>query len=586
MASCDDDFALLGDETTQPHHHHPHHHHHHQTYGAHHNRFVPTKPSPSSSTLHHAIPATSPPKKQVGPTPTATEDDYGDSPFCSQPDDPKCPPPNPSYHPHDCFGDNDEDDVVDAPVNANDAPVNVSNPNGPSNLFADDDPDRKSAGRGARCDKRKDRDDLSDGGTANTSSAYCFKKSKAASSSANCSDYRKDREEWSDSAIGCLLDAYMDKFVQLNRGNLRGRDWVDVAAIVSERADRQKMCCDKQKMSKSVEQCKNKMDNLKKRYKVELQRMNSSGTSVSHWTWFKKMEQIVGSSVPSKSAVSDEDKSVTGSALVPRTKRYPVVTPTSVGVTNNMKTKPMSNPRWRRVVFKISGAVLAGNGPQNVDPKVMMLIAREIATANRLGVEVAIVAGGRNFFCGDTWVATTGIDRATTYQLGMMATVMNSILLQASLEKMGVQTRLQTTFTMQEIAEPYNRQRAIRHLEKGRVVIFGGIGAGLGNPLFTTDTAAALRASEINADAVLKGTNVDGVYDCHSRNSNGMTFEHISFREFVSRGFTAMDMTAISCCEENGIPVVIFNLLEPGNISRALCGDQVGTLIDQSGRIS
>ncbi|XP_058087711.1 uncharacterized protein LOC131234774 isoform X3 [Magnolia sinica] len=531
MASCDDDFALLGDETTQPHHHHPHHHHHHQTYGAHHNRFVPTKPSPSSSTLHHAIPATSPPKKQVGPTPTATEDDYGDSPFCSQPDDPKCPPPNPSYHPHDCFGDNDEDDVVDAPVNANDAPVNVSNPNGPSNLFADDDPDRKSAGRGARCDKRKDRDDLSDGGTANTSSAYCFKKSKAASSSANCSDYRKDREEWSDSAIGCLLDAYMDKFVQLNRGNLRGRDWVDVAAIVSERADRQKMCCDKQKMSKSVEQCKNKMDNLKKRYKVELQRMNSSGTSVSHWTWFKKMEQIVGSSVPSKSAVSDEDKSVTGSALVPRTKstgRYPVVTPTSVGVTNNMKTKPMSNPRWRRVVFKISGAVLAGNGPQNVDPKVMMLIAREIATANRLGVEVAIVAGGRNFFCGDTWVATTGIDRATTYQLGMMATVMNSILLQASLEKMGVQTRLQTTFTMQEIAEPYNRQRAIRHLEKGRVVIFGGIGAGLGNPLFTTDTAAALRASEI----------------------------------------------------------VIFNLLEPGNISRALCGDQVGTLIDQSGRIS
>ncbi|KAL5973570.1 hypothetical protein ACLOJK_030221 [Asimina triloba] len=155
----------------------------------------------------------------------------------------------------------------------------------------------------------------------------------------------------------------------------------------------------------------------------------------------------------------------------------------------------------------------------------------------------------------------------------------------ASLEKMGVETRVQTAFTMQEVTEPYNRQRAIRHLEKGRVVIFGGIGAFLGNPLFTTDTAAALRASEINADAVLKGTNVDGVYDSQSRSSNGITFEHTSFREFSSRGFTVMDMTAISCCEENGIPVVIFNLLEPGNISRALCGDQVGTLIDQSGRV-
>lgn len=165
-----------------------------------------------------------------------------------------------------------------------------------------------------------------------------------------------------------------------------------------------------------------------------------------------------------------------------------------------------------------------------------------------------------------------------------MATVMNSVLLQSALEKHGVQARVQSAFAMPELAEPYSRQRAIRHLEKGRVVIFGGIGAGAGNPLFTTDTAAALRASEINAEALLKGTIVNGVYDRHAGSSN-ITLDHISFRDVVSRGATSMDMMAITYCEENGIPVVVFNLLEPGNISRALCGDQVGTLIDQAGRI-
>lgn len=214
-----------------------------------------------------------------------------------------------------------------------------------------------------------------------------------------------------------------------------------------------------------------------------------------------------------------------------------------------------------------------------------MLIANEVSIACRLGVEVAIVVGSRNFFCGDAWVTATGLDRSTAYQISMMASVMNSILLQSSLEKMGVQTRLQTSFSVQEVAEPYNRQRAIRHLEKGRVVIFGGIGAATGNPLFSTDTAASLRASEIHAEAVLKGTNVDGVYDCHSQDNNA-TFEHISFRELVSRGVTSMDAMALNFCEENRIPVVVFNLLEPGNISKALCGEQVGTLIDQTGRIS
>ncbi|XP_077235893.1 aspartate/glutamate/uridylate kinase family protein [Tasmannia lanceolata] len=556
MASCDDDFALLSDDPQS--HHHDHHSHHnpnpnpnpnphfhlHQPFPPH--RFAP-KLSPS---LHpHSLLAGSPKKvvSVAGVTDAGEDpDDYSDTGFCSQADT-KCPP---SFH-------------------------NVNPFEQDPNPFAHEDEENTDQKSRSRADKRKDREELSDGGTD-----YCFKKSKPGNSgNPNTGDYKKDREEWSDSAIGCLLDAYTEKYVQLNRGNLRGRDWEDVAGIVSER-------CEKQKACKSVEQCKNKVDNLKKRYKAERQRLSNGSLSVSHWPWFKKMEQIVGSSASSK-ALSDEDKSVGGSggSVLRQTKRYAAATPSPVGLANNLKTKSLSNPRWRRVVFKISGAALVGNGPQNVDPKVTSLIAREVAMANRLGVEVAIVVGGRNFFCGGTWVAATGLDRTTAYQIGMMATVMNSILLQASLDKLGVQTRVQTAFSMQEIAEPYIRRRAIRHLEKGRVVIFGGIGAGTGNPLFTTDTAVALRASEINADAVLKGTNAD-IYECHSRNSNGVAFEHISYREFVSRGFTAMDMTALTFCEENGIPVVIFNLLEQGNISRALCGDQVGTLIDQSGRIS
>lgn len=233
-------------------------------------------------------------------------------------------------------------------------------------------------------------------------------------------------------------------------------------------------------------------------------------------------------------------------------------------------------------MFKISGAALAGNC-QSIEPKVAMQIAMEVATACRLGVEVAIVVGGRNFFCGDSWVSATGFDRPTAYQIGMMATVMNAILLQSTLEKLGVQTRVQSAFAMPEVAELFSRQRAIRHLGKGRVVIFGGVGAGTGNPLFSTDTAAALRASEINADAFLKGTNVSGVYD---GNNNAIILDHMSFTEVVSKGLTSMDMMAITYCEENGIPVLIFNLLQPGNISKALCGDQVGTLIDLAGRIS
>ncbi|PSR98048.1 Uridylate kinase [Actinidia chinensis var. chinensis] len=396
----------------------------------------------------------------------------------------------------------------------------------------------------------------------------------ADSSSSAAGDYRKDREEWSDSAIETLLEAYTEKYLQLNRGNLRGRDWEEVAETVSERGDKQKAC-------KNVEQCKNKIDNLKKRFKVELQRMNSGGLTSSNWHWFKKIEGIAGNSGSMKSP-SDEDKSGGGNSayMLRQPKRYA----SNSSLINNTKSKSMPTPKWRRVVFKISGTALGGNC-RSIDPKVALQIAREVSTACRLGVEVAIVVGGRNFFCGDSWVSSTSLDRPTAYQIGMMATVMNAVLLQSAFEKQGVQTRVQSAFPMPEVAEPYSRLRAIRHLEKGRVVIFGGIGAGTGNPLFTTDTAAALRASEMNAEAVLKGTNVNGIYDCHSGNNNVM-LDHISFREAVSRVVTSMDMMAIQYCEENGIPVVVFNLLEPGNISRALCGDHVGTLIDQAGRVS
>ncbi|TYH47364.1 hypothetical protein ES332_D11G406700v1 [Gossypium tomentosum] len=442
----------------------------------------------------------------------------------------------------------------------------------PDNHNGDDDSD--SAFRGAnfvnnnssnatssdvRIEKRRDQEEINDG---------VLKRSKQSAAT----EYRKDREEWSDAAIGCLLEAYMEKLTQLNRGNLRGRDWEEVAAAVSER-------CEKQ--SKSVEQCKNKVDNLKKRYKLERHRMSDGGITASHWPWFKKMEEIVGNSLPAKAVVEEDKGSASPGTVVRQSKRYTSAAPNPVGQMITMKSK---SPKWRRVVFKISGAALACTGPPNIDPKVAVLIAREVAIACRLGVEVAIVVGGRNFFCGDTWVGATGLDRSTAYQIGMMASVMNSILLQSLLEKMGVQARVQTAFSVQE-AEPYSQVRAIRHLEKGRVVIFGGIGAGTGNPLFSTDTAAALRASEIHAEAVVKGTNVDGVYDCHSQDNNA-TFEHISFRDLVSRGATTMDMMSLTFCEENGIPVVVFNLLQPGNISKALCGDQVGTLIDQTGRIS
>ncbi|KAH9316949.1 hypothetical protein KI387_018718 [Taxus chinensis] len=536
--ACEDDFVMLEAAqaaTTHSHHHHP------QLTQFHKNHSHIDHPHATLNSVES--------RKKIG----GEDEDYSDAAFCSQ-GDPKCSPHftpdmgaphhhNHHHHHHECFT---EDEF----------------------RTCDQEAVKRCSTAGAiKRGKRKDssREELSDGGT------YYHRKTK----SSGGVDYKKDREEWSDTAIGCLLDAYTEKYVQLNRGNLRGRDWEEVALVVSER-------CDRQKSSKSIEQCKNKVDNLKKRYKSERHRLSNGSSGVSHWPWYKKMDQIVGSSVAK--TVSDEDKSMGGTGAINMarpSKRFAAITPSPVGLSNNLKTKSLPIPRWRRVLLKISGSTLAGNA-QNVDPKVTMLIAREIAAINRLGVEIAIIVGGRNFFCGSSWVGSTGLDRASADQIGMMATIMNSIILQASMENLGVQTRVQTAFKMAEVAEPYIRRRAIRHLEKGRVVIFGG---GTGNPFFSTDTAAALRASEINAEVVLKGTNVDGVYDCDPRKNNAI-IDHISYRDFAAKGLsTAMDITAITLCEDNCIPVVVFNLHEPGNISRALSGDQIGTLIDQMGKI-
>ncbi|EFN58166.1 hypothetical protein CHLNCDRAFT_141978 [Chlorella variabilis] len=235
--------------------------------------------------------------------------------------------------------------------------------------------------------------------------------------------------------------------------------------------------------------------------------------------------------------------------------------------------------KYSRVMLKVSGEALEGAQGFGIDPAVLQTIASEVAAAASEGVQIAIVVGGGNFFRGvDRWA---GLDRATADYVGMLATVMNAICLQSALEALGVQTRVQTAIEMQEIAEPYIRRRAIRHLEHGRVVIFG---AGTGNPFFTTDTAAALRAAEINADAFFKATKVDGVYDSDpATNPAAVLHRRLSFRDVLERELHVMDETAITLCKENDIPVVVFNLTKPGNVLRAILGDQeVGTSIGGS----
>ncbi|XP_021827447.1 uncharacterized protein LOC110768069 isoform X2 [Prunus avium] len=247
------------------------------------------------------------------------------------------------------------------------------------------------------------------------------------------------------------------------------------------------------------------------------------------------------------------------------------------GVTMNGNGQSGPSYKWQRVLLKVSGEALAGDHTQNIDPKVTMEIAREVASVTRLGIEVAIVVGGGNIFRGSSWAGSSGLDRSSADYIGMLATVMNSIFLQATMESIGIPTRVQTAFRMSEVAEPYIRRRAVRHLEKGRVVIFA---AGTGNPFFTTDTAAALRGAEINAEVVLKATNVDGVYDDNPRcNPNARLLDNLTYQEVMSKDLSVMDMTAITLCQENNIPVVVFNLNKPGNISKAIKGEKVGTLI-------
>ena len=238
------------------------------------------------------------------------------------------------------------------------------------------------------------------------------------------------------------------------------------------------------------------------------------------------------------------------------------------------------HPGWRRVVLKLSGRAFAGSEPLGIDPDVVAQIAREIVAAVREGIQVAAVVGGGNMFRGAV-LAERGIDRARGDYMGMLSTVINCLALQDVLEKLGIETRVQTAITMGQVAEPYIPRRAIRHLEKGRIVIFG---AGLGAPFFSTDTSAAQRALEIGADAVLKGTQVDGVYDADpKKSSEAVRFDALDYNEMLGRGLKVIDATAVSLCRDNGLPIVVFALMEHGNILRAVRGETIGTLVAPAG---
>jgi len=236
----------------------------------------------------------------------------------------------------------------------------------------------------------------------------------------------------------------------------------------------------------------------------------------------------------------------------------------------------MDVPRYRRVLLKLSGEVLGGDKGFGIDTEEMKRIASEIREAKEAGVEIAIVVGGGNIFRGLAGSAK-GMDRATADYMGMIATVINALALQDALEKLGVPTRVQTAIEMREVAEPYIRRRAIRHLEKGRIVIFA---CGTGNPFFSTDTAAALRAAEIGAEAILKATKVDGVYDVDPQiHKDAVKFSRLEYLEVLNRGLRVMDSTAISLCMDNEIPVIVFNIKVPGNLLKIIKGEDIGTCV-------
>ncbi|HHY46698.1 MAG TPA: UMP kinase [Firmicutes bacterium] len=236
----------------------------------------------------------------------------------------------------------------------------------------------------------------------------------------------------------------------------------------------------------------------------------------------------------------------------------------------------MPKPKYKRVVVKVSGEALAGEKGYGIDLDVVRLIATEIKEVHDLGVEIAIVVGGGNIWRGAV-AARYGVDRSTADYMGMLSTIINALALQDALEKLGAATRVQTAIEMRQIAEPYIRRRAIRHLEKGRVVIFAG---GTGNPFFSTDTTAALRAAEIEAEVILKATRVDGVYDSDPlENPNAKRFARLSYIDVLKRGLGVMDSTAASLCMDNGIPIVVFSLTRRGNIKKAIVGEDIGTII-------
>jgi uridylate kinase len=235
-----------------------------------------------------------------------------------------------------------------------------------------------------------------------------------------------------------------------------------------------------------------------------------------------------------------------------------------------------STPAYKRVLLKLSGEALMGDSNYGIDPAVASQIAKDVAEIQSMGIETAIVIGGGNIFRGVA-ASARGMDRATADYMGMLATVINALALQDALEQAGVVTRVVTAIEMRAVAEPFIRRRAIRHLEKGRVVVFGG---GTGNPYFSTDTAAALRAMEIKADVILKGTKVDGIYDADPMlNPDATRFDQISYLQVLEHGLKVMDATAISLCMDNRLPIVVFNLKTPGNIKRAITGEPIGSLV-------
>ena len=231
---------------------------------------------------------------------------------------------------------------------------------------------------------------------------------------------------------------------------------------------------------------------------------------------------------------------------------------------------------YRRVLLKLSGEALMGEQQFGIDPAVTSQIAKDIFEIQQMGVQTGIVIGGGNLFRGLA-ASARGMDRATADYMGMLATVINALALQDALEQQNVVTRVVTAIEMRSVAEPFIRRRAIRHLEKGRVVVFGG---GTGNPYFSTDTAAALRAMEIKADVILKATKVDGIYDADPMVKTDATrFDRISYQQVLEQGLKVMDATAISLCMDNRLPIVVFNLRTPGNIKRAITGEPIGSLV-------